>query len=105
MLKSLPDPASQQVLLPSISKRSCEGIINPATVSRGRIDKSKAVLFFINRFEQQFSEIRLFGVFDQYSGRAIDAPHFESRSENSAGREKVVQIRHGVIAIDRGFRF
>src|SRR6267143_5875902 len=49
--------------------------------------------------------MRLLSVFDQYSGRSIEAPHFKSRPEKSAVRKKLVQTGHGMKATDSHFIF
>src|SRR6267378_4635736 len=49
--------------------------------------------------------MRLLSVFDKYSGRSIEAPHFKPRPEKSAVRKKLVQTGHGMKATDSHFIF
>ena len=69
-------------------------------ISGGRIDKSVAVFFHVHWLKHYAFDFSLLIIFDEHAGRAIEPPHLETRPEESATGEKLVQTGHGVKAID-----
>ena len=86
--------------LSSVGRRVSYRIIKSVPIPGGRINKTVAVFPYIHRLKQHVFEISRLGIFDEHAGRAIEPPHLETRAEESAIGEKLVQTGHGVKAID-----
>lgn len=77
-----------------------ERIVEATAIPVRRVRKSVEIFFDVNWFEDESSVPNRLGVFDQNSGRPIDAPHLESRIQKSTGREHLFQPFHRMETID-----
>jgi hypothetical protein len=70
--------------LSSVGRSVSDGIIKPVPISGGRINKRVAIFLYIHGLKQQAFDSSPLGIFDEHAGRAIEAPHLKTRSEDSA---------------------
>src|SRR5258708_8690805 len=93
--------------MPSFQKllvvRRCvrERIVEATAIPLRGVHISVQIFLDIDRLQEQAFVTNFFGVFDQNSCGAIDAPHPKSRPKKSAVRVKLFQPRHRMATIDR----